>query len=172
MKSSLKIHITKVVTVFALASLPLAAAWSTDLTIGGEVGSVSAVEGKSDTKIGFGGFVQGSALDILSLQVDYFSSRLNDITVQGLSPSLMWHLVNFDELKLGLLAGPGFYKEGNDSWRFGLQGGAFGEVSVIPHVPIGLQVRYHSVFGGENNDLWSVFMTIGYRFSLAGGNDW
>lgn len=168
----LLIKSTQKLFVMALIALPLSSAWTTDLTIGGQVGSLSAVEGPSDTQIGFGAFVQGSALDILTLQADYFNGRINKTNTQGFAPSIMWHLIKFDELRFGLLAGPGFYKEGTDNWRFGLQGGAFGEVSVIPKLPIGLQLRYHSVFGGKDNDLWSVFMTVGFRFSAGGGDDW
>jgi hypothetical protein len=153
-------------------ALPISQAWSTDVTIGGQVGSLSAVEGPTDTRIGYGAFVQGSALDVLTLQADFFTAKINGYNATGIAPSLMWHLIKFDELRFGLLAGPGFYKVASDPWRFGVQGGAFGEVSFIPNLPIGMQARYHCVMGGKDNDLWSIFMTIGYRFNAGGGDGW
>lgn len=153
---------------FALA--PLGQAY--EFTVGGQVGALGLAEGNNDTGLGFGGYVQASALEFLSLQIDYIGSEINNENVSGISPNLVWNAVKFDELRFGLIAGPGFYKLADDPWRFGLSGGAFGEVSFIPNLPIGLQTRYHSVFGGKNNDLWSVFMTIGFRFDVKGGDDW
>ena len=160
------------VLIVALAftqSIPTAHAF--ELTVGGQVGALGLAEGNTDTGLGYGAFVQASALDILALQVDYLGSEVNNVDVRGVVPNLLWNAVKFEEFRFGLLAGPGFYEIGSDPWRFGLTGGAFAEVSFIPHVPIGLQARYHSVFGGSNNDLWSVFMTVGVRFDLAGGGD-
>lgn len=143
-----------------------------EIGFGGQVGALGVAEGPSDTGLGYGAYFQASALDFLSLQVDYLGSEINDVKAHGLSPNLVWNAVKFEELRFGLIAGPGFYKLGDDPWRFGLSGGAFGEVSFIPNLPIGLQTRYHSVFGGQDNDLWSVFMTIGYRFDVKSGDDW
>lgn len=143
---------------------------ASDITFGGQAGAADLAEGKSDTGVGFGAFVQGSALDILSLQVDYFNTKINTAKVNAFSANLVWSIVDFDELKVGLLAGPGFYELAGDPWKFGLNGGVFGEISFIENLPIGLQARYHSVFGGKDNDLWSVFMTVGYRFST--GSAW
>lgn len=148
-------------------TLPLHA---TGVTLGGQAGIADVAEGKSDTGIGYGAFLQGSALDILSLQLDYFGTKINSAQVNAFTADLIWSIVDFDELKVGLLAGPGFYDVGSDPWRFGLNGGAFGEITLVPNMPIGLQARYHSVLGGKDNDLWSVFMTVGFRFGTE--SDW
>ena len=163
--------LTLFITVLALFNQsPLHAV---EITAGGQLGALGLAEGNTDTGLGFGGFVQASALDILGLQIDFLGSQVNHTDVRALVPNVLWTPVKYDELRFGLMAGPGFYDVGADPWRFGLAGGAFAEVTFIPHVPIGLQARYHSVFGGKDNDLWSVFMTIGYRFDVAGGsNDW
>ncbi len=153
-----------------MSAAPLAQAY--EFTLGGQVGALGLTEGNNDTGLGYGAFVQVTALEVLALQLDYLGSEINDANVSGLAPNLVWNAVKYDELRFGLIAGPGFYKLGDDPWRFGLSGGAFGEVSFIPNLPIGLQTRYHSVFGGKNNDLWSVFMTVGFRFDVKGGDDW
>ncbi|MEZ4813684.1 MAG: hypothetical protein R3A80_00560 [Bdellovibrionota bacterium] len=150
----------------------LSQATASEFTVGGQVGALGLAEGPNDTGLGYGAFFQATALEILALQVDYLGSKVNSENVSGISPNLMWNAIKYDELRFGLIAGPGFYKLGDDPWRFGLSGGAFGEVSFIPNMPIGLQTRYHSVFGGKNNDLWSVFMTVGFRFDVKGGDDW
>lgn len=167
-------HLKKVPLFLTLlfAMLVSSPAKASEFTFGGQAGALGLAEGSSDTEIGFGAFIQASALDILALQLDYLGSDINGATAHGVSPNLVWNAVKFDELRFGLIAGPGFYKLGDDPWRFGLSGGAFGEVSFIPNMPIGLQTRYHSVFGGKNNDLWSVFMTVGFRFDVKGGDDW
>lgn len=167
-------HLEKAPFLLALIfTLIMAApARASEFTVGGQVGALGLAEGSSDTEVGFGAFVQASALEILALQIDYLTSDINNQTAHGFSPNLLWNAVKYDELRFGLIAGPGFYKLGDDPWRFGLSGGAFGEVSFIPNMPIGLQTRYQSVFGGKNNDLWSVFMTIGFRFDVKGGDDW
>jgi hypothetical protein len=160
-----------IVTIALSNSLPQANAM--ELTVGGQAGALGLAEGNTDTGVGYGAFVQASAFDILSLQADFLASRVNHVSALGIAPDVVWNAVKSDEFRFGLLAGPGFYELGSDPWRFGLNGGAFAEVSFIPNLPIGLQARYHSVFGGRNNDLWSVFMTVGFRFGAGGGgNDW
>ena len=159
----------KILPIVLFGSLFTASVFASEITFGGQVGAAGVSEGKTDTGVGYGAFVQGSALDILALQLDYFGTKVNKVQVNGLSADLMWSFVNFEELRVGLLAGPGFYDLGSDPWRFGLNGGAYGEVSFIKNMPIGLQARYHSVFGGKDNDLWSVYMTVGFRFSADDG---
>jgi hypothetical protein len=143
---------------------------ATNITLGGQGGSTGTAKGNLQTSIGYGAFIQGSALDILTLQTDFFTAQTNSLHKKALSADLMFHLLNFDELKLGLVAGPGFYQNENDRWRLGLNGGLFGEFSLLSRMPLGLQVRYHSAFSGENHDLWSLFLTLGFRF--GSGSDW
>ncbi len=159
------------ILIFFVAALSFSSSHAFELTLGGQVGALGLAEGKSDSDLGYGAFVQASALSVLNLQLDYMTASINKTDVNALVPNLVWNIVNFDELRVGLLAGPGFYELGDEPWRFGLTGGAFGEVTFIPNLPIGLQARYHSVLSGKDNDLWSVFMTVGYRFNLLGGGD-
>jgi hypothetical protein len=158
----------KSLLAFVIFCLPQA--FATNLTIGAQGGSASAAKGSFETSLGYGAFIQASALDILTLQADYLSAQTNSLHKKSISSDLLFHIFNFDRLKLGLLAGPGFYQNKDDRWRFGLNGGAFGEFSLLSRIPLGLQVRYHSAFSGEDHDLWSFFMTLGFRF--GSGSDW
>jgi hypothetical protein len=160
--------IQKCLLAFVILCLPHALA--TNITLGAQGGSASAAKGSFETSLGYGAFIQASALDILTLQADYFTAQTNSLHKRALSSDLLFHLLNFDRLKVGLLAGPGFYQNKDDRWRFGLNGGAFGEFSLLSRIPLGLQVRYHSAFSGEDHDLWSLFLTLGFRF--GSGSDW
>jgi hypothetical protein len=160
--------IQKYLLAFVFFCLPQA--FATNLTFGAQGGSGNPAKSSFESSLGYGVFLQASALDILTLQADYFSAQKNTLHKKTLSSDLLFHLLNFDRLKIGLLAGPGFYQNKNDRWRFGLNGGAFGEFSLFSRIPLGLQARYHSAFSGENNDLLSIFITLGFRF--GSGSDW
>ncbi len=156
--------------LLTLAFITFSFSSATNITLGGQGGSTSAAKGSFQTSLGYGAFIQGSVLDILTIQADFLTAQTNSLHKKAISADLMFHLLNFDELKLGLMAGPSFYQNEDDRWRLGLNGGLFGEFSLLSRMPLGLQIRYHSAFSGENHDLWSLFLTLGFRF--GSGSDW
>jgi hypothetical protein len=157
-------------TLLAFGIFIFSLAQATNITIGGQGGTASTTKDSFQTNLGYGAFVQASALDILTLQADYLTNHANSVHKKGLSSDLMFHLLNFDRLKLGLMTGPSFYQNEDDRWRLGLNGGLFGEFSLLSRIPLGLQVRYHRAFSGKDHELWSFFLNLGFRF--GSGSDW
>lgn len=149
------------------------AAQAQEVQIGGHAGAIghgseAPIAGK--TAVGGGAFVTVNPYGWAALQMDF---SLTDFGTGyggfyfGASPSLVFYPVDYSEMKIGVMFGPGFHKYGEDNLRFGLNVGILGEFALSDNFVLGMQTRYHPIFGAA--DIYSVVMTMAFRFEVGGG---
>jgi hypothetical protein len=136
-----------------------------EIKFGGHVGAI----GVSDTsKIGYGAHLNINPYGWAAFQADAtFAKFGNDKWYFSSSPGVVLYPVYYDEFRLGIIGGPGFYKLPGLSTKFGLHIGATGDFAVTENFVVGMETRYHPVFDAE--DVWSVFLTAGFKFDAGGG---
>jgi hypothetical protein len=134
---------------------------------GGHVGGLTG----ANNAIGFGvdlGAPTGAYLDVMA-HIQY-SSHGPGAGISLFHPTFdaVVHLARNADFDLTLEAGPGFYflsTAGVSSTKFGLNGGANGDVLLDETIRIGLGIRGHKLFDAVGSDsFYTVMMRIGYQF--------
>lgn len=145
-------------------------AFSQEYTLGAHTGALGR---GNQTEIAYGAHVNINPLGWAALEVDATFARFNkENSYWSTSPGIVLYPIDFDVFRIGFVGGPGFYKYEGFETKFGLHGGMVGEFSLLDNFVVGMQTQYHGVFdtianGGE--DVWNVFVTLGYRFEVDGG---
>ncbi len=145
------------------AALALASpSFASEFRIGGHVGAV----GSSTSDIGYGVNASINPYGWIALELDatfapggYF----------GTSPAILFYFAQYEEFRIGAGGGAGFHRFGGNggTTHFAVNLNAQGEFNVAPNVAVGLATRHNVVFGAD--DIWGVFLTLGFRFEPGGG---
>jgi hypothetical protein len=137
---------------------------SQELKIGGQVGGFGTERASS---IGYGALFGVNPYGWIGFQADFATGEVKGRWHYYVSPAIIIYPVDFEEFKLGLLGGAGFYKQPDISTKFGMNGGVVGDFNLTENFAVGMQTRYHGVLDAV--DVWSVFLTASYRYDLGGG---
>ena len=169
------IKIGKVFFAAALATVLFAtlvesqSAEAQEFRLGGHVGALGLTgEGASASTIAYGVNALINPFDIAAFQLDATFGRIGGGQYFSTSPAIVIFLANYSEFRMGFLGGPGFYKIPGLSTKFGLHIGVMGEFNLSEHIFVGMESRYHPVFGDGAPNVWNVFVTAGFRFENGG----
>jgi len=141
------------------------AAQAQSLQVGGHIGAFGGGGGESE--IAYGAHLVASPYTQFGFRIDATAASLPGGTYFSTSPAIIFYPVDFQEMKLGVLGGAGFHRIPNDKTRFALNYGIIGDFSLTDTVSVGFDARNHSIF--DIQDIWTVFVTMGFRFELDGG---
>lgn len=148
---------------FLLFSLATPNLQAQSFQVGGQAGAVGA---NSSSDIGFGAFIVANPYGIAGMK---FDANFSDSLIT-FGPAVVFYPVDFEEMRLGLLGGAGFYKisgAGDTSVsEFGVNFGVGGDFALSEGFALGMETRYHSIFDTE--DAWMVFLTAAFQFELEG----
>jgi len=158
----------KTLALFACCVLALAtnSISAQEVKVGGHLGAVGSMEGDANA-IGYGVNLLVVPSGWAGLQLDATMAYFNGGTYFASSPAIVLFPVNMGEIRAGIMAGPGFYKEPARSLKFGFNLGAMGEFNINDHFNVGMMGRWHPVLG--TYDMFDVFVTLGYKFDMGGG---
>jgi hypothetical protein len=134
-----------------------------ELKIGGQVGGYGTDKASS---IGYGAVFGVNPYGWIAFQADFATGQIKSETHYYFSPAIVIYPVDFQEFRLGIIGGAGFYKEAGISTKFGTNGGISGDFNLTDSFAVGMQTRYHGVLDAP--DLWTVFITASYRYELGG----
>ncbi|MBS1982916.1 MAG: hypothetical protein JST16_01985 [Bdellovibrionales bacterium] len=140
-------------------------AFAQEFYVGGHVGAVGS---DSDSKIGYGVHLGSDPSGLAAFQIDFTTAPFDGGTYFSSSPAVVIYPVNYEEFKLGVMAGAGFYKLPVVSTKFGLNAGVTGDFKLAKEFSVGMEARYHEIFSTDNN-VWTVFLTLRYHFEMGGG---
>jgi len=154
--------------------------------LGGQVGNVALTGDLGNAfsnAIGFGvdlGLRTNSLLDVTAhFQHSSHSGGTDGMSLNDLFLSADVHLLQVNDFDFALAFGPGFYffnaaAAGNlpslSHTNFGLNFGALGDVVVSDNFRIGLDGRYHAVFGNifgnTGGAFWTIMLRAGVLFEI------
>lgn len=149
------------------AALVATAASAQNIYVGTHVGAMGSSD---ESSIGFGAQLGVNPGGVASFQVDATFTPVDAGTYFSTSPAVVLYPVAQEEFTLGMLGGAGFYKPPGHGVLFGLNFGVSGDFRLSEAMKVGLEARYHPIFGEDNLDLRSVFITLKYFFD--NGSDW
>jgi hypothetical protein len=135
------------------------------LQVGGHIGAVGGSQASSE--IAYGAHLTSNPYSMAGFRIDATAANFSGGTYFSTSPAVVFYPVDFDEMKLGVLVGAGFHRRPSDKTRFAVNYGVLGDFSLSKTLSVGFDTRAHSIFDVE--DLWTVFLTMGFRFELDGG---
>jgi hypothetical protein len=151
--------------LFACLIIWGARAWSQNIIVGGHAGALAR---GAESTIAYGAHVNVNPFGWAAFHVDTtFANFSGGRFYFSTSPAMVYYPVNFDEFRLGVLGGPGFYKISGVDTKFGVHAGLQALFSVIPQFTVGMESRYHALFSSPS--VWNVFLTAGYNFDGPGG---
>ena len=157
---------------FALSALALlglsfaSGAHAQEVTVGGHLG---ALGNSSNSGIAYGAQFGVNPYGFAGLRIDTTWTTLTNGTFFSSSPALTLYPFLSEEFRVGVLAGPGFYRAPGGHYEFGLHGGVTGEFFLNRNVYVGMEARtHHTISETPSNDYWSVLLTAGYKFETGG----
>lgn len=132
--------------------------------IGGHIGALGA---GTTSDIAYGAHFVANPFGFAGFKVDVTFTPTEGGTFFSSSPAVIFYPVDFAEMQLGFLGGAGFYRAPGDKMRFGLNIGALGNFGLTENFSVGMETRYHSIFGDAEN-AWTVLLTAAFKFELGG----
>lgn len=155
----------------ALAAFVSVASWNASAAqfeLGTHMGALGTTGATTQSEIAYGVHFNVNPFGFGAFQADATFASFPGGTYFSTSPAVIFYLANFEEMKLGVLGGAGFYKFATADVKFGFNAGATSEFALSQNLTVGLEARYHPLVDAD--DLWSVFLTLNYRFEP--GNGW
>jgi hypothetical protein len=138
-------------------------AYAQSVHLGAHVGAIGSDSG---SEIGYGVHLTANPYGFAGFRVDATFADFDGMGYFSTSPAVIVYPVDFEEMKLGLIGGAGFYRFEGDKTRFGLNYGAVADFMLARSFSVGMEARGHSVFDVPN--VWTLFITAAYRFELEG----
>jgi hypothetical protein len=138
--------------------------FSQEVKVGGQIGGFGTTRASS---IGYGLLAGVNPYGWMAFQADFATGQISSRWSYYVSPALILYPIDFEEFRLGIIGGAGFYKEPDISTHFGMNGGISGDFNLTNNFSVGMQTRYHGVLDAP--DIWTVFITASYRYELGGG---
>lgn len=129
---------------------------------------VGAIGSTAQSAIGYGVNFGVNPDGIAAFQLDATFANFDNGLYFSSSPAIVVYPVYHEEFLLGIMGGAGFYKFPDVNVRFGVNFGVTGDFTLTPQMSVGMEGRFHPIFGTPD-DVWSVFLTLKYKFEGDSG---